>query len=85
MTFVQSPPVLVAGQRLRFEDGSVWLVERVSGCSATLRCVGGVRVGRRHVEFADGRTADFEQYRGARLGQRTQVSARSILPREPEP
>jgi len=73
---------LILGSTVRFpDDGTLWLVERVGHCSATIRCTGGARqIGTRHVEFADGRSIEVPEYAGVnKPGKVLEVSPWSIV------
>lgn len=73
-------PRLVAGQRIAFEDGTEWLVERVTPAAASVRCVAGRPAQVRHVEFTDDegrvvRAVDFLR----RAGERMTISAHAAV------
>jgi hypothetical protein len=73
-------PLLVAGQRVAFEDDTEWLVERVTPCAASVRCVAGKPAQVRHVDFKDDegvtvRSVDFL----SRAGERMTISAHSAV------
>lgn len=55
---------LTVGVRFRLDDGSEWTVGRITPCSASVKCVSGIRVGTRHIEFQGGRTLDVPVFRG---------------------
>ena len=67
--------LLVADDRFALEDGTEWIVERVTPGAATVRCVAGRPAQVRHVDFADGRSADFL----SRAGERMTISSHSAV------
>jgi len=68
-------PLLVAGQRVAFEDDTEWLVDRVTPAAATVHCVAGKPSRLRHVDFPDGRSVDFL----SRAGERLTISAHAAV------
>lgn len=74
---------LEVGERVRFADGSEWVVYRVGHGSASVKCTLGTpgAVRKRLVEFASGRTLLVEDARAGayRVGERLEISPRSFV------